>query len=181
MRIIKLFISSLLIFGILLFLISLLFPSTASSERSGSINAPMNVVMEQVSDLKNWHNWNPWSPGFDEKSSLELISMSEPSKGVGAHFEYKNPANGEMGKVTITKSTATELEYGVTFEGRKPMKGIIQIKPTVDQKGTAIRWVLEMHVGLLPWWKIRGFVMDRLYGPYIERGLNHLDKVCSGQ
>lgn len=106
--------------------------------------------------------------------------MSTPSHGVGATFTYVNTSNQEEGTVKILESDpATGIKYEVTFQGMKPMIGTIQIKPTTgDANGTAIRWVLETNVGMMPWWKVRGFVMDRLYGPYIEQGLNHLSTVC---
>jgi hypothetical protein len=176
------FLAAVAVLGVLIFLLSLAFPSTARMERSGSINAPLDKVYAQVSDLQTWPQWNPWNPGYNSRSNI-LLQYSEPSNGTGAWYTWSNTAGSTAsGRVeVVTADPAKGIQFNMTDPSMKPVKGYIELKPTTDGKGTAILWRLEANVGLAPWWKLRGFLMDRLYGPSMEEGLNRLRDMCEGR
>jgi hypothetical protein len=173
MRFIKLLLLSGLVFGIMIFLISLLFPSRAIVERSGVIDAPMSVVYAQISDLRTWPSWNPWAtPDVAQK-----IQYAEPSAGQGATYTWSGTQHERpvTGTVTIRESNPQKgIHYELEFSSMKPMTGAFEIKPSADGKGTAIQWRLETKLGMLPWWKLRGF----LAGPQLETGLTKLRNIC---
>lgn len=170
MRLLKMLLIAVGILGSLVFLLSLLFPSVARLERSGSIDAPMSVVYTQINDLKTWPQWNPWN----HRGGMQ--QYSDPAIGKGAWFTWSDTARSTAsGRVEITAAYPGKgIEYNMTHPSMKPFKGIIELKPTSDGKGTAILWRMETNVGLTPWWKIRGFLMDRMYGEAMEGGLNKL-------
>lgn len=175
MRLVKLFLISVLAFGILIFLISLLLPSKAVIERSGVIEAPAGVVYAQINDLRNWQQWNPWT-----QSVGTPLVFSDPSSGVGAWYSWVNDQQTlASGKVTILDSDPTVgVHYNMTYRNMTPVRGGLEIKPTADGKATAIRWYLQTDLGWLPWWKLRGFMADKLMGPQVERGLTNLKSRC---
>ncbi len=169
------FLAAAIVFGILIFLLSLMFPSTATLERSGSIDAPVSAVYARISNLETWQAWNPWDPGYLHTGNI-LQQYSKPATGLGAWFTWSNTVGSEeSGRVEIVSADSTKgIVYNMTHPSMKPVKGFIELKPTADGKGTAIQWRLETKVGMTPWWKLRGFMMDRMYGASMEEGLNKL-------
>lgn len=176
MRLVKLFLISVLAFVILIFLISLLLPSKAVIERSGVIEAPAAVVYAQINDLRNWQHWNPWTQSL----GTQPLTFSEPASGAGAWYSWVNDRQTQAsGKVTITDSDPSGgLHYDMIFRDMKPVRGGLEIKTTTDGKATAIRWYMQTDLGWLPWWKLRGFMADKLMGPEVERGLTNLRSRC---
>lgn len=177
MRFIKLFFLSVLCFGILIFLISLLLPSKAIVERSGVIDAPLSTVYAEINNLNTWPEWNPWTaPGVAQK-----IQFSNPPAGQGAFYTWSGTQQDKpvSGKVLIRESTPQKgVYYNMEFNTMKPVVAAFELKPSVDGKGTAIQWRLETKLGMLPWWKLRGFLSDRLTGPLLEDGLTKLKNIC---
>lgn len=180
MRLIKLAVISAVIFGVLLFLISLLFPSKAIVERSGVIDAPMSTVYAQLNDLSKWPAWNPWAA--DETAQHK--QFSNPATGQGAYFTFSGVQHEDRitGKVSIEDSHPGKgIRYKMTFNAMRPVEAFFEIKPAADGKATAIMWRLETHLGYWPWWKLRGFLADRLTGPQLEAGLTQLKTICENE
>lgn len=182
MRFLKMFLAAVAVLGLLVFLLSLAFPSTARMERSGSIDAPLDRVYAQIGDLQTWPEWNPWNPAYRGRDHL-LLQYSDPSAGTGAWYTWSKTAGAAAsGRVEVVAADSTKgIEFNMTDPSMKPVKGYIELKPTTDGKGTAILWRLEAKVGMAPWWKLRGFLMDRVYGPSMEEGLNRLRDICEGR
>lgn len=177
MRLIKLAVISAVCFGVLLFLLSLLLPSKAIVERSGVIDAPMATVYAQLNDLSKWPAWNPWAA--DETAQHK--QFSNPPAGKGAYFTFSGMQHEDRitGKVSIEESRADSgIKYLMTFNAMRPVNAYFEIKPAADGKATAIMWRLETHLGYWPWWKLRGFLADRLTGPQLESGLTQLKTIC---
>lgn len=179
MRFIKMLVAAVVILGTLVFLLSLLFPSTARLERSGSINAPLEEVYAEISNLQTWPSWNPWDPAFGGGANI-LQQYSKDAKGKGAWYTWSSTiGNTASGRVEIYAADSLKgVEYKMTHPAMKPVIGLLELKPTTDGKGTAILWRMETKVGLTPWWKLRGFLMDRMYGSSMEDGLNKLKNIC---
>ncbi len=176
------FLAAVAVLSVLVFLLSLAFPSTARMERSGSIDAPLEKVYAQIADLRTWPDWNPWSPGYRGREHISL-QYSAPSAGIGAWYTWSDTTgNTASGRVEVVAADSTKgIEFNMTDPSMKPVKGYIELKPTTDGKGTAILWRMEAKVGLTPWWKLRGFLMDRIYGASMEDGLNKLRDICEGR
>ncbi len=54
-------------------------PSNYKVERSREINAPLEVVFEQVSKFNNWDSWSPWK----EKDSTAYYIITGEDGAVG--------------------------------------------------------------------------------------------------
>ncbi|RBL91857.1 SRPBCC family protein [Chitinophaga flava] len=176
MRLFKLLGISILVLGIFAFLLSLMFPSTAVVERTGVIQAPIDSVYAVVNNLKAWEKWNPWSR---PDTTAQLVYSSQTS-GAGASYSWQGQLNS--GKVLILDSEPDKgVHYMMDIQNMRPVKGGIELKKTADGKATAIFWHMEIKLGLLPWWKLRGFLADRIYGPAMNEGLNRLNELCTHQ
>ncbi len=178
MRLFKFFLISVGILTVLVFVLSLAFPSTALLERSGAIEAPADKVYAYLTDLKTWKEWNPWHPEFNPQSGV-TVQYSPVTSGEGAMFVWPVPGSKEPGRVKITEVVpGKSVTYIMTHPDMKHVTAHFDLKPTADSLGTAILWRFEAHVGMTPWWKLRGFMMDRMFGSTMEDGLNHLKKLA---
>ncbi|PSL46419.1 polyketide cyclase/dehydrase/lipid transport protein [Chitinophaga niastensis] len=176
MRLLKLLVISVIILGGMMFLLSLLFPSTAVVERTGAIHAPIDTVYAHISNLKDWEQWNPWA----RPDTTATLVYSNPPAGAGAWYSWEGKENS--GRVTVLASDPSKgIHYLLEIKNMRPVTGGIELKPTADGKSTAIFWHMEIKLGLLPWWKLRGFVSDRIYGPSMDSGLTKLSKICEGK
>lgn len=173
MRLLKLLGISIVVLGIFVFLLSLMFPSTAVVERTGVIMAPIDSVYAQVNNLKAWEKWNPWSR---PDTTAQLVYSAQPA-GTGAYYSWEGQLNS--GKVTIIDSEPDKgVHYTLDIKNMRPVKAGFEMKPSADGKGTAVFWHMEIKLGLAPWWKLRGFLADRIYGPVMNTGLDRLDSLC---
>ncbi|NML38000.1 hypothetical protein HHL17_12420 [Chitinophaga sp. G-6-1-13] len=173
MRLFKLLGISIVVLGTFVLLLSLMFPSTAVVERTGVIQAPIDSVYAQVNNLKAWENWNPWS----RPDTTAQLVFSAQTAGTGANYSWEGKFNS--GKVTIVDSEPDKgVHYTLDIKNMRPVKGGIELKTTADGKATAIFWHMEIKLGLAPWWKLRGFLADRIYGPAMADGLTRLSRLC---
>src|SRR5688572_20606541 len=58
MRVLKLAVLTVVIFGTLILALSLLFPSSVRISRAINIGAPKDTISSQVRDLRNWSSWD---------------------------------------------------------------------------------------------------------------------------
>ncbi|WP_109699553.1 SRPBCC family protein [Chitinophaga deserti] len=178
MRLIKFFLLSMGILVVLGFVLSLAFPSTALLERSGAIEAPAGKVFDRLSDLKTWKEWNPWHPEYNPKQGV-TVTYGPITSGAGAMYTWETPGTKGLGRVKITEVVpGKSITYIMTHPDMKHITAHFDLKPTADGNGTAILWRFEAHVGMTPWWKLRGFMMDRMFGATMEEGLNHLKRIA---
>jgi len=147
-------------------------PSVVEIERSTTINAPKDVVWNQVSNLKYNDNWSPW-----KKMDSTLVSViTGPEAQVGQKSEWDTKKLGS-GNMTITEISDYTMKYDLVF-----------IKPW---PGTAKCWVKvegeDGNVKATQYYKAEsGFIMrgvNKLFGkPFLESqfdiGLKLLKDYC---
>ncbi len=126
MRFIKLLLLSVLCFGVLIFLISLLLPSKAIVERSGVIDAPLPIVYAEINDLNTWPEWNPWAaPGVAQQ-----IDFSRPAAGQVASYTWSGVQQERpvSGKVFIRESAPEKgVFYNMEFNAMKPVSAAFDL------------------------------------------------------
>ena len=156
MRIVKLaLISAVVIFGII-FLLSLLIPSTVRVSRAINIDAPVDSVMLRLSDLRTWESWNEMMNNpqyknvqYTEKSfsadqlKVEVVSVTKDSVITDWH---------QQGGRDIHSGFATLTASGVTV----------------------VQWYFDFKLRWYPWEKIGSIIFDKQLGPPMEKSLNNL-------
>lgn len=158
-RIIKLGIISILAFAILITGISLFFPSHIRISKAIDIETSMDSLQQQVSDQSNWKNWYP---GAD---TMQLVTnANEKSLRV-------NNVDGIIRIQTVTDSSITSETSGTGvrdmisgwnfFEGTRP-------------NTITIQWYMDFHLRWYPWEKFSSILLEKRYGPTMERGLDSL-------
>ncbi|MES2838319.1 MAG: GyrI-like domain-containing protein [Bacteroidota bacterium] len=168
----KIGIALLIIIGLVV-VVSLFLPSQRVVERSISINAPTEIVFEQINTLKNWVNWSPWYKM--DTAVVQTYFGGEKGKNAGYTWDSKNSDVGK-GKLTIVESApydsiVTALDFmdqGTAFGGFKFKK---------EGEATVVTWYMNCEMGMNPIGKIFGLFMDGMLGPDFEKGLADIKKV----
>ncbi len=144
--------------------------------RTKIINAPIEVVYDNVNDYKNWPSWSPWL----EKDTLAMLTYSDISFGKDASYTWKSE-NEDVGEGSMTTIESTSFQsINQKMASIKPWESESEIfwsfKPVSE--GTEVTWNMkgEMSFGEKAYLAFNGG-MDKMVGPYFEKGLAKLDVV----
>lgn len=168
----KIVIALALIIGIVL-IVGFFLPSKIHVERSLQMNAPAEVVFEQVNTLKNWEKWSPWHR-IDPNMKL---TYEGPESGNGASYswqsEHKNVGDG---KLTIVKSVPYDSIF-VDMDFLENGKATGSYVFTKQDGGILVTWGMDSDMGMNPIGRIFGLFMDKMIGKDFEQGLQNLKQV----
>lgn len=151
-------------------------PNEYDIKRTKLINAPANVIYNNINDLKKWENWGPW---HDEDSTI-VSTYSKNTVGVGAKSNWTSkdgPGNMELVSTVPNKSVNLKMQF-------------------YDYNPTDISWTLEEVDGSTNvTWGMKNtetpFIfklfsalaggMDNMLGTMEENGLENLSNVVAEQ
>ncbi len=153
-------------------IIAFMLPRKVRVERTLVINAPADVIFNEVNTMKNWAKWAPW---FRMDPEMEITYFG-PESGVGAGYSWKskNSRVGE-GKVTIAASAGDSILVNMEFTGKgAPTAGYTFHR---EDAGTKVTWTMQADMGMNPVGRYVGLGMDKMVGPDFEKGLHNLDSV----
>ena len=152
MRIIKLLLISIVVFGALLFLMSLLFPSEIRVSRAINIGAKKESVYRKIHDLRQWQQWNDAASA--EGSIPDVVTDSSfESQRLKINLEYSS-----VDSIRTAWKNKDQITYG-TFR-------LIQITPD----STVVQWYFDVGAKF-PWDKFSTLVLDNQLGPPMENAL----------
>ena len=159
-RILKfLFISVLVLFGVLTVLASL-FPSRLHVSRAINIAAPREKIYGVVSDLQTWQQWNR----FVRATPLTGKAISSPASGKGAFLHSDQLA------LEITTAAADSVAVDWRMSNGKHFTGGYNILGNGGDSITVQSW-FEFHFRWYPWEKLGILVYDKQFGPLMEESL----------
>lgn len=168
MKILKKFLIAIGVLFAIYLILCLFGPAHVTVERTGTINAPVEAVFEQVNSLKNWENWDAWHKA-DPDATYEY---SGAEAGVGC----KNSWDGEIvmqGTQEITESVENEsIKSTLTF-GEMVAYGEIALSSA--EGGTEMIWSLDMDIPFM----FRGmslFMNHDAAGKDFEDGMDGLNE-----
>lgn len=173
MKILKNIVIALAVLFALLAAIGLLLPSAYKVERSVTIQAPVEVVFDQVNDLRKNEAWSPW------KDPTMTITYSEPSAGKGASSTWTSKDMGN-GTQTIEESVPNStIDIHLDFGSM----GTAKAKWIFAQEGDAVKVTQQMYgdQGMNPVKRYMNLMMDKMVGPYFEKGLASLKQVSEAK
>lgn len=141
-------------------------------ERSTEIDAPIEVVHDQVSFFKNFKNWSPWH--VYDPNMKTTIEGTDGQPGV----VYKWTGNDKVGtgQQLLKAVTPNRVDFEVSFNNWGASPASFQLEER--GKKTGITWGMDMQVPF-PW---NAFAMltdvNAFVGKDFENGLVNLKKVC---
>lgn len=162
MRIIKLGIISIIFFAFFLTGISLFFPSHIRISKAIDIKTEKDSILSLIT---NAENWKKWYPGAD---TADLAITDGQIKGSGT---------SEMQGLKITDVTDSSVRIENT--GSKSKKGVMQLNifPSAVPNTLTIQWYRDFHLRWYPWEKFSGLLLEKRYGPVLEKGLENLKRI----
>lgn len=146
--------------------------------QSRTIQAPPQVIFEQIEDFKNWENWNPW---LEDESVTS--TMGTQTQGVNGYYSFTDEyGNGKMTINGIEPNTSISMDMfydnGMTESNSEVTMKLIEV-----ENGTKVIWNIKGEQGLLDKviGTLFGFNMEEEITPMYEKGLENLEQVVLQQ
>lgn len=168
MKIIKILVLTLVVLVAIVATIGFVSPSQVRVKRSIVINAPSDIVLEQVNSFRKWKNWSPW---FRMDTAMKM-EFNDVESGVGSSYKWASTnQNVGSGDMTMTVSTPDSIHTAINLEF-----GPSVVKFLFTKKGSAVNvtWIMEKDMGMNPIGRLMGLFMDKMVGPDFESGLANL-------
>jgi uncharacterized membrane protein len=175
MRYAKMFLIGLISLALLFTLFSFFIPSTVRVSRVVEINAPAEKIYSAISDVNNWGHWMPWS-GAD---SLFDITINRLPAVTGSSYSWQvKTDNSKTGKIVIKELTTNEVITENEMSGYKTSSGSLKLHKDPSAGFVLVEWKMRVNIKWYPWAKLKGILLDKIYGPVLENGLSRLKTHC---
>jgi hypothetical protein len=159
MRFVKLALISAVVLFIVIYLFSLIIPSTVRVSRAIDITAPKDSLVPRLADLRQWHLWN---------------IMVDNQEITNVHWAENKIASDQM---TITKKAVA----GDTLltDWQQPNARVLNSGFTwIESDGQLVlQWYFDIKLRWYPWEKFGSIVFDKQLGPPMEKSLGNLKKL----
>ena len=144
-------------------------PRVTKVERSLVIQAPADVIFDQVNDLKKNEAWSPWK---DPEMTLTYGAITV-GKGATSTWASKKMGNGTM---TISESVpASSIDVDLDFGSMGGAKAVWTFVSSAE--GVKVTETMTSDAGMNPMKRWMGLMTEKMVGPYYERGLASLKQV----
>jgi hypothetical protein len=163
MRLIKLAIISFVAIFLVVFLLSLLIPSHVRVSRAINIDAPVDSVMPQLADIRNWKSWNAMldNPDYKDVKYTENSFYSDQVQIV------QTGVKADSVLTTWHQLSGRDIHSGMACFN---FNGV-----------TAVQWYFDFKLRWYPWEKIGSIIFDKQLGPPMEKSLDNLKKKVERQ
>ena len=151
-------------------------PNDYDIKRTKLINAPANVIYNNIKDLKQWESWGPW---HDDDSTI-VSTYAGNTVGVGTKSSWTSkdgPGNMEIISTDPNKS----VDLKIQFSDYEP-SDIYWILEEVED-GTNVTWGMKNKKNPFMF-KLFGALaggMDNMLGTMEEKGLDNIANVIVEQ
>ncbi len=135
--------------------------------RSRQINAPANLVFNQIANLKNWEKWAPWK----DKDSLIKFEYPGSTSKEGDYFRFTDTGGNRQKLTNLTLSPDTLIVQSLSSNDHT-QEYRWQIIP--NDKGVKVTWTVSGDLDLGQ--RLFAGQMDELMGPSMVRGLELIDR-----
>jgi hypothetical protein len=153
-------------------------PSSFRLERSARIEAPAEVVYEQVADFHRWQGWSPWAK-LDPQMKT---SCDGPAAGPGAIYAWSGNEKVGEGRMAVLGAKPGE-SVDIRLEFLKPWKSINSTNFTFRREsgGTRVTWAMAGHNDFMAKAFSLFVDMDKMIGADFEKGLAQLKAVAEAE
>ena len=152
-------------------------PDSFNVSRTRTINAPKEVIYNQIIDFKNWEAWSPWL----EKNPSTIVTLPEQTEGVGGSYLWED-ADGKGKIETLSAEANASIEQQMQFEDFPP-SNINWVLESNDDGSTNVNWRMtgnDLPFGFKAYTAFEGS-MEEQVGPDYERGLEKLDSLVHAE
>jgi hypothetical protein len=160
----------------LFIVVGLILPNEVNIQRNISINAPIETIHSNVSDLNNWPLWSPWI----EQDPTIKTTLGDISQGVGASQVWHG--TGGSGQLKLTESSLIQgVLYDMSFDGDSTVYQAgfsYQLDDNSDQ--VVVTWTMKGEMSPIIIGNYFALFMDSLIGDSFSQGLEKLKRVSEG-
>lgn len=158
--------------AVLFLLLALFAKNNYHIERSTEIDAPREIVYEQIRFFKNLPNWSPW-----QQIDPNMKTSIEGTDGeVGAVYKWSGNKDVGSGTQTFKSLQPNRIDLEVVLDGFSTSPVFFNLSE--NDKKTSVTWAMDMHVPF-PW---NAFAMltdvNAFVGKDYEVGLANLKRYC---
>ena len=143
--------------------------------RSTMIQAPQNLVFDQINDFHKWAAWSPWG----KLDPAMKVTYAGPAAGTGAVYSWVGNKDVGEGRMTIIGSRPSEFVQ-IRLEFIAPFASVANTEFTLKPEGSgvSVTWSMDGKNGFIE--KAIGMVqsMDKMIGPDFEKGMVQLKAVA---
>lgn len=153
-------------------------PAKFHIERSTTIEAPADIVFDNINDFHIWPEWSAW-----EKLDPQLKrTYNDVPSGTGADYHWVGNDKVGEGRMTITESMPNE-RVNINLEFLKPFQAQNQVAFILAQDGpqTTVKWTMDGNNNFVG--KAMSIFMDpeKMVGPDFEKGLASLKALSEAE
>ena len=158
MRVLKLLVISMIVFAIIMFLVSLLFPSQVRIARAAAVTAPSSELVAKLNDMRNWQQWN------------EMVNNPELT-GVSVSSEKFQSDQLQVIRKDREPAKHLWLKNGITIESG------FNLIPS-NGETTIVQWYMDFPLRWYPWEKFGSILYDKQIGLVMERSLEKFKRMA---
>lgn len=162
---------------ILLAVIGLTLPDSATVEREISIEAPVATVFPHINSMQAFHAWSPWTRG---DPSTQYV-FEGPEQGVGSRMRWFSGSEevGQGSQEIIASVANQHVETSLVFGDKG--SGIARFTLIPDAEGTTVRWQFHSDFGWDLFSRYVGLMLDGMIGAAYDKGLRTLKERIEGR
>jgi len=147
MRLIKLAVISVLFFGVILTIISLMIPRHIRISRGTNVLADKQMVARLIGDTSKWYQWHPMMQREENRKNLVVNIVQQ---------------NDTLIRAKLSNESSTTLNH------------LWQLHTYAGSDSSALLWTFEFDMGWTPWKRFSSVFYDKTYGGMIEQGLQNI-------
>ncbi|MCK8481574.1 SRPBCC family protein [Psychroserpens algicola] len=148
-------------------------PNSFEVERKRTINAPINMVYDNVIDFKNWEAWSSWAEADPEM----VITLPEKTRGINGSYTWEDKDGVGVMKTIDTKANETIVQE-MQFAEFPKSEVTWHLEPNGTNK-TDVTWNISGKDLPFTFKAFAAFMggMEKQIGPNYERSLEKLDSI----
>ncbi|HKL36780.1 MAG TPA: GyrI-like domain-containing protein [Salegentibacter sp.] len=145
-------------------------------EETKIITAPVEMVYQEVNELKNWENWEPWSAEANDM----IVDYGAKTSGDSASYSWKSESAGDGEIKTISAKPYSGIEQEITFKtpfGEATSDVYWEFKEI--ENGTEVTWGIKGHQSFMEKlaFTFQEQSITEMMRPKFQKGLNNMESV----
>lgn len=161
MRYIKQLVIAFFVFGLIIFFISLLLPSSVQVSKSVLINVPKDSIAATLLRIEDWKKWSP----FLQDSSIQYNITSSSTANWKA-------ADGTLNSIKLEQYSSDSILAIISADDKVVFNSGFTVKASTDNKNvTKVEWWMIERLKWYPWEKFYGLFSESFKETYVENSL----------
>src|ERR1041385_1051871 len=177
MKVLKYILIGLVCLVVVICILELILPKDFTVARSTVINAPANVVLNNIKNLKNMETWSPWS----KRDPNMKIEFGGNDGEVGSWMTWEGNKEVGKGKQEVATITNTSVDTKLTFIEPWESKSDVNFTIADTAGASKVTWTMK---GKSPFpFNVFGLFMnmDKMVGDDFNQGLANLKTLSETQ